>query len=435
MARLVANVDVTTETFGAWLVRTNTLLDALSYEIITANTTYANTGTTAAPRHAQLFGSLTANTLVATDSLCGGNTSSVANLNITSNTIVSNVTFVSAANSLHTNTQFFTANVQANGALLSIIGTSLNVTSNVVVTAANQQFNSNSTIAAISIVGNSTATNTTVGGTTLNVTANLSVTGVSHTIAGNVNIDTGSLFIDSVNNRIGVNTQTPDTNLNVIGSSNTSANAWVGNTLSVVGMSLLSGGVTSPTANLSVGLNVGANITANTTAIRVGNGTVSTTLTQSALSTNGSLAVTGTASLSNTLSVAGTLNLSSDIVIKTDYVKTVAANNNIGTNSSARVIYSFPKTSYRSGKMLVFANNNNGMGQVNQLAEMVLAHDGNTAYCTVYGVVGSPVDVANTLAPLGTFSAQINSSSNNVELLMTQVYSNTTVKVVAELIV
>ena len=268
MARFVANVDITTETFGQWVTRTNTLLDALSNEIITANTTVGSTGNTVAPRYGQLIGTFSSNTVGVVGSLRGGNTSTSANLSVTSNVVISNTTFTSSANSTYSNTQYFIANVFVNSTLLSVNGTTMNVTSNAV-----------------------------------------------------------------FNNRVTFN---------------------------------------------------------------------------------------GPVFVANTLT------------IKDDYVMDAGANTNIGSNSAPQVIYTFPKASYRSGKLMVFANNNNGVDTINQMAEMVLAHDGNNAYITVYGVVASPHDVANTTAPLGTFSAQINNA--NVEVLMTQTYSNSAVKVVAHLI-
>jgi uncharacterized protein involved in tellurium resistance len=92
MSRPVANVDVITDSFEIWLLETNELLHALSTEIITANTTYANTGNTAFPRTAQLYGTFGANNLVVTDWLKGGNVNgSFANLMISTNTVLSNV--------------------------------------------------------------------------------------------------------------------------------------------------------------------------------------------------------------------------------------------------------------------------------------------------------------------------------------------------------
>jgi uncharacterized protein involved in tellurium resistance len=93
MSRQVANVDVITDSFEIWLLETNELLHALSTEIITANTTYANTGNTAFKRNAQLYGTFGANNLVVTDWLKGGNiNSNSANLMISTNTVLSNVT-------------------------------------------------------------------------------------------------------------------------------------------------------------------------------------------------------------------------------------------------------------------------------------------------------------------------------------------------------
>jgi uncharacterized protein involved in tellurium resistance len=93
MSRPVANVDVITDSFEIWLLETNELLNALSTEIITANSTYANTGNTAFPRTAQLYGTFGANNLVVKDWMKGGNVNgSFANLMISTNTVLSNTT-------------------------------------------------------------------------------------------------------------------------------------------------------------------------------------------------------------------------------------------------------------------------------------------------------------------------------------------------------
>ena len=90
MARTVANLDVTSDTFQNWVNKTNELLYSLTTEIITGNSSISNTGTTLEPRKAQLIGRFGANTLVATNELRGGNVgdSGYALLTITSNTMV-----------------------------------------------------------------------------------------------------------------------------------------------------------------------------------------------------------------------------------------------------------------------------------------------------------------------------------------------------------
>ena len=86
MARQVANVDIITDSFEIWLLQTNELLNAFSTEIITANTTYANTGNNTIARTAQLWGTFGSNNVVVTTALRGGNVNGLsANLVITTN--------------------------------------------------------------------------------------------------------------------------------------------------------------------------------------------------------------------------------------------------------------------------------------------------------------------------------------------------------------
>jgi hypothetical protein len=63
MAKSVPNVDILTDTFNTWVLRTNEVIDVISSEAITANSTQGVTGTTASPRNALLNGTFTANTL------------------------------------------------------------------------------------------------------------------------------------------------------------------------------------------------------------------------------------------------------------------------------------------------------------------------------------------------------------------------------------
>lgn len=61
MAKNIANVDILTDTFNSWLLRTNEVIDVVRTDAITANSTLGVTGSVASPRHALLFGSFTAN--------------------------------------------------------------------------------------------------------------------------------------------------------------------------------------------------------------------------------------------------------------------------------------------------------------------------------------------------------------------------------------
>jgi hypothetical protein len=135
----------------------------------------------------------------------------------------------------------------------------------------------------------------------------------------------------------------------------------------------------------------------------------------------------GVLTISSNTTVSNTVSFGNEVTFQTDLVLDVAANTNIGANGASRVVYTYPKATYATAKFLMSAKVS---GQV-QLSEMIVSHNGTTAYSTVYGVVASPPG-ANNDSPLGTFSAAINSS--NVEISMTPVYSDTAVKVVAHLI-
>jgi len=73
MARSVANVDILTDTFNTWVLRTNEVIEVLNSEVLTANSTQGVTGTPAAPRNALLHGTFTANTLAGNTLSLGAN--------------------------------------------------------------------------------------------------------------------------------------------------------------------------------------------------------------------------------------------------------------------------------------------------------------------------------------------------------------------------
>ena len=84
MTVLVANIDVTVDSFGQWITKTNVLAAAMSNKVVTVN---SNTAT----GNAAISGSFTAAN-VYTGYLLGGNSSVSANLNV-----ASNVTFTANA--------------------------------------------------------------------------------------------------------------------------------------------------------------------------------------------------------------------------------------------------------------------------------------------------------------------------------------------------
>jgi hypothetical protein len=122
MARAVANVVVSTDTFASWVARTNQLADAMTLFTVTveANTTGANVS-----GNGFINGVFSANTIAAGQVLRGGSVATSANLNITSNTRFTGAVVYSTAN-----LDIQVANSSLNSAILYVSGGLANVTIN-----------------------------------------------------------------------------------------------------------------------------------------------------------------------------------------------------------------------------------------------------------------------------------------------------------------
>jgi len=137
MAKPVANVDIATDTFGGWVTQTNKLLDALTNEILTANSEANGSLVTG---NAFVIGILGSNNVVVDSALRGGNVQTLATLNIISDVAVSgNLTVNSTAVfvRLQTNTSISAANLFCNAVNSTLNGNTLNIGSNTVVVTSN----------------------------------------------------------------------------------------------------------------------------------------------------------------------------------------------------------------------------------------------------------------------------------------------------------
>ena len=136
------------------------------------------------------------------------------------------------------------ANVTTLGAVTSIITPSLTVSSSAVV--------------------NGTFTVNPGSGNTIQATGTtLTLGGTLSTFAGNSNFDSGVLFVDATNNRVGVNNTTPDAALTVTGAANVSGAVVIGGAASIGGAVTIGGNLTVSgtttyvnTATLSVADNI-----------------------------------------------------------------------------------------------------------------------------------------------------------------------------------
>jgi hypothetical protein len=134
-------------------------------------------------------------------------------------------------------------------------------------------------------VTNQTNTATLFVTTSANVGTALTISATGFTVAPNANFDSGTLFVDAVNNRVGINNTAPAIgvvlrvtgNADISGTANIQSNANVGGTLGIAGLTTAAAGLAvTGTSNVSSNLNIGTFGTTNgvniqNTAIVVGN--------------------------------------------------------------------------------------------------------------------------------------------------------------------
>jgi len=467
MSRPVANVDVITDSFEIWLLETNELLHALTTEIITANSTYANTGNTAFPRTAQLYGTFGANNLVVTDWVKGGNVNgSFANLMISTNTVLSNTTA--------TEIRLEVANGSSNsfmwqyGLHAGLTGANLVANTTKLTIQSNSTTNTTAIAALISVANSTSSANTDpISFKTGLFTGNTISVSVSNSTGYSVlaNTDTIKVGNSTVNTMIVSNSTTSfidtDGYVRVLGNTDLSntllvvGNTSLSNTLAVTGNTTLSntlivtGNTTLSNTLLVVGntslsntLAVAGNTTLSNTLIVTGNVALSNTLVITGNTTlSNTLAVTGNTTLSNTLGVTGTTTLSNTLVVtgnstfsniatfKTEHVVDVFANGNLGaTIGSDLLVFQFPKADYSSVKLIIQLKNTGNT----QISEVLVAHDTTDAYLTTYGTVSAPPTANAALSLLGNFSA--NADVTNVRVYVKQKIASTAAKIVAQFI-
>lgn len=83
MAQIITSINTASDTFGDLVDKVNEIALVITNDVITANSTTANTN-----GNTQLIGTFGANTLVATNGIRGGNVSTSANLVISSNVTI-----------------------------------------------------------------------------------------------------------------------------------------------------------------------------------------------------------------------------------------------------------------------------------------------------------------------------------------------------------
>ena len=488
MALTTANVDTTSHTFQTWVDKTNILLDAYSTSIVT---TAANSSGGFTTGNATVNGIFTANSISingnTTFGLRGGNVTTNATLYVTSNVSIGNATVNTVITTTTIDTDLMLT-VLGNTSLTNGTVTFTTGSSNVYTFGAgNANFNSgtlfidatnnrigiNNTApgVALRVTGaadiSTTANvqgNANVGGTfgvagVTTLTGNATLSGTLQTISGNATFDSGVLFVDATNNRVGINNTAPTVALEVTGAANVSTS--VNSALFTIGTTFIANtsGVfhSNTTGVVNAASFTTTGFVANTTAIvptsntiLLGNSTGRFVISANTGNFSGAVTVSGNATLSGQLqTISGNVDIDSGTLFvdaATDSVKvknlstntgsiyisngalsgvTVMsiANGSIGSNiTSAQTVASFTKTLYPTGQLTITASNTTHK----QVEHLIFAHNDTDIQTTVFGRVAAPAS-----ANLGIANVVINGAS--LEINFSQVAINTKINILANL--
>ena len=234
-------------------------------------------------------------TLSVTKTISGGNTTITGFANVTTSV---NSAALTVGTSFIANTTGAYHTGVINAGILSTSGFVINTTAFAPTSNTLLLGNTSGRFVISANTGNFSGDVTVAGNTTVN---NATLNGTLQTISGNVNIDSGTLFVDSINNRVGVGITTPGVAFDVSGSANISSG--VNSSLFTVGSSLIgnttgvyhtgvvnadshtvgSNFVANSTTVTSTGI---ANLTAATSSIRVGNSSVNSFVNSSSVLTS-----------------------------------------------------------------------------------------------------------------------------------------------------
>ena len=289
----------------------------------------------------------------------------------------------------------------------------------VVITNANNfldQFKTNTIVvgpdgttnAAATLVVSGTANisgNTTVGG-------NFTVVGTTG-FTGNVAFDTNTLYVDAVNNRVGILTTTPDSSLNVNGTANVAGNTKISADLTVTQNTSIQQNLSvTNTVSFSNTLGVTGAATFSNTAnvvgavsfsnsfIVTGNSTFSNLVhVVGATDLANTLAVTGNVTFSNTLAVTGESSFTANLAVDTNTLYVDVVNNRVG------ILTTTPDASLNVNGTANVAGNTQITGKLIQVA--------NATFQNTVAVTGA-VTLSNTIAVTGnaTFSNLVTISAN-----------------------
>lgn len=255
----------------------------------------------------------------------------------------------------------------------------------------------------------------------------------THAVNGNVNFDTGTLFIDSTNNRVGISNTAPNETFVVAGTANVAGNTALSGVLRVTS------NATVQQANVGGTLVVSGNVAVNTNAlvvtstgstVRVG---VATSSPGQTLSVEGTLGVTGAATFDGQVSANGNLrvgNTTSFILAKAtgalQITKEIEIGNtsvysntqNMTTSSANTKIDSFVLSEYDASKYILSYHSTSNT-QVFGATEFLVVHNGAAVLMTEYGTIYNANIEFSIDASIEQANCNIYASANTGNLIVT----------------
>jgi hypothetical protein len=395
MAETVSLINTAADGFQTWVDRTNTLLTIMSSRALTANSSANGAVTTGNT----LFLGIFAGTLLAANTLRGGNVQTSGPLTISSNVIFSTQYAIgnSTVNALANSSQL----LLSDGLTTALLAPDLLSLSNAfVVTASSLRFGNttaNLTGTTTSLTFANSTGNTRVSPGLINV-GSLSISQTAITLGNstvNASLNSASLnFGNLVANSTTLSIGNSTVNVQINSSTMTVPNFV---TLNNISLSFLSLGNSTVNAYVnSIGIFMaGGFVTANQNTLRVGNSTSNVSINSTALSVGG---------------------LTLDVGLLTG-VSGIFQSSLTSTGTSAQLFDSFAVATYRAAEYLVSIKDNTANGY--QTEKMMLYFDGSGVDMTEYAIMYSNTQLA-------TFSA--NANSTHVTLFMTPTVANSTAK-------
>lgn len=216
MARAISNVEITTDTFAGLVEKTNELLNAITYEVVTTSNTSSGANTSG---NTNIIGILAANA-VSTPVVRGGSSGNVASFSSltvghSNSTTSSNVTITGYTANVTANSLNVSSNTTFSASNLNITATALTINS-VTTATGNALFKANSSLNVLDVHSNSTITEVIVNANTFTVNATFNLSGGGFGVQGNVTLGSNTIFVNSVDDYVGINTTSPTHKLHIV---------------------------------------------------------------------------------------------------------------------------------------------------------------------------------------------------------------------------